>query len=173
MKRVFNTCFLLFHLDFSRCTDFDHSNTACQLRNALLELLAIVVRGCVFDLYTDLANTALDCVRIASTINNGCVVFVHGDALRITEVLEASALEIETYFLRDNRTASQDSDVLQHGLTTIAEARCFTCSDFNDATHVVNNQCRQRLAFYIFSNDDEWARSLRYLLKNREKLADV
>ena len=138
-----------------------------------MELLTIVVRGCVFDLYTDLANATLDCVRIASTINDGCVVFVHGDALRITEVLEASALEIETYFLRDNRTASQDSDVLQHGLTTIAKTRRLTCSYFDDAAHVVNNQCRQRLAFYIFSNDDEWARSLRYLLKYREQLANV
>ena len=173
MERVFDTCLLLFHLDFSGSADLDNRYTAGELRNTLLKLFAIVVRRRVLNLNTNFANATLDSFRITRTINDRGVVLVHGDALGITEVLKASVLEIKTDFLRDNRTACQNRDVLQHGLTTITEPRCFTCRNLYDAAHVVHNQRRERFAFNVFSNDDEWARSLSYLLKHRKQFTDV
>ena len=173
MKSVFNTCFLFFHFDFSRCTYLDHSNTTCQLRNALLELLAIIVRRGILDLNTNLAHATLNRISITRAVDERRVVFVHSDALGITEVLKTCALEIETNFFRNHRTAGQDSNVLEHRLTTIAKPWCFTCGYFNNAAHVVNNQCRQCFAFNVFRNNHQRARCLSYLLKHREKLSNV
>ena len=138
-----------------------------------MKLLAIIVRRRVLNLDTNFANATLDSFRITSTINDRGVVLVHGDALGITEVLKASALEIKTDFLRDNRTACQNRDVLQHRLTTITEPRCFTCRNLDDTAHVVDHESRKRFAFNVFSNDNEWARSLSYLLKHRKQFTDV
>ena len=50
VQRVFDAGLLFFHLDFGRSADLDHGNTAGQLGNALLQLLAIVVGGGLIDL---------------------------------------------------------------------------------------------------------------------------
>ena len=98
MQRVFDACFLLFHLDFSGCAYLDNCNTTGELRNALLKLFAIVVRRRVLNLNTNFADATLDSFRITRTINDRGVVLVHGDALGITEVLKTGTLEIKTHF---------------------------------------------------------------------------
>ena len=154
---VLDAGLLLFHLYLSRRTDFDHGNTAGQLSHALLELLAVIVRGGVFDLHTNLADATLDCLSVTGAIYDGGVILIHGDALGITQVLQRCTLEIQTHFLRDHRAACEDRDVLQHSLATIAEARRFTRCDFHDAAHVVHDQCRKRFTFHVLSNNDQWA----------------
>ena len=155
MQGIFDASLLLFHFDLGRRTNFDDGNTARQLGHALLELLAVVVRGGVFDLHTDLADAAFNRLRVARTVNDSGVVLVHGDALGVTKVLKGCTFEVQTYFLRDHRTAGQNCDVLQHGLAAIAETRRLTGRHFNDATHIVHNQCRERLALDVLSNDNQ------------------
>jgi hypothetical protein len=55
VQSVFNACLLLLHFDLGGCTNLDHCNAAGQLGDALLQLLAIVIRGGVFDLDADFA----------------------------------------------------------------------------------------------------------------------
>ena len=110
---------------------------------------------------------------IARPVNNNRVVLVHGDALRVTEVLKTGIFQIKTDFFRNHSTASEDGDILKHGFATISKTGRLTCSHFNDATHVVNDQCCERLAFDIFSDDNERTRCLGNLLKNREKLSNI
>ena len=99
MQRIFDTCFLLFHLDFSGCAYLDNGNTTGELRNSLLKLFAIVVRRRVLNLNPNFADATLDSFCITCTINDRGVVLVHSDALGITKVLKAGALEIKAHFL--------------------------------------------------------------------------
>src|SRR5690606_4886783 len=70
-------------------------------------------------------------------------------------------------------TASQDSDVLQHGLATIAEARCLDGCNLDDTAHVVDYQSSQRFAFNVFSNDQQRTARLGDSFQHRQHFADV
>ncbi len=126
MQGVFNAGFLLFHLDLGGGANLDHRNTAGQLGNALLQFLAIVIGGGVLDLDTDLADTRLDGIVVTGAINDGGVVLVHGDTLGSTQVLQGGGLQVQAHFLGDHGATGQDSDILQHGLATVAETGCLT-----------------------------------------------
>src|SRR5918995_721576 len=52
-KRVLDAVLLLLELDLCRGADLDDGDAAGQLREALLELLAVVVRGGLLDLRLD------------------------------------------------------------------------------------------------------------------------
>ncbi len=58
VQRVFDAGLLLLHLDLGGCTDLDHGDTAGELRNALLQLLLVVVGGGLLDLLLDLGDAA-------------------------------------------------------------------------------------------------------------------
>ena len=54
VERVLDAGLLLLHLGLGRRADLDHRDAADELRQALLELLAVVVAGGVLDLRADL-----------------------------------------------------------------------------------------------------------------------
>ncbi len=110
---------------------------------------------------------------VACTVNDSAVVLVHGHTLGAAQVLQGSRLEVHAYFFRNDSTASEDSDVLQHSLATITEARGLTGSNFYDTAHVIHYQGGQRFTFNIFSDDDQWLGRLGNLLQKGQKLADV
>ena len=58
VQRVFDAGLLLFHLDLGRSADLDHGDAAGELRNALLQLLLVVVGGGFLDLLADLTRCA-------------------------------------------------------------------------------------------------------------------
>ncbi len=60
MQRILDARLLLFHLDFGRRADANHRDAADQLREPLLQLLAIVVRGGLLDLRANLLDATLD-----------------------------------------------------------------------------------------------------------------
>src|SRR5205085_2521696 len=76
VQRVLDAGLLLFHLDFGGCTDLDHGNTADELGEALLELLAVVVAGGVVDLLADGRDAAFDVGLLAGAVDDGRVVLV-------------------------------------------------------------------------------------------------
>jgi hypothetical protein len=51
---LFDPVLLLLHLDFGRSADADHGDIAGELREALLQLFPIVIRGRLLDLLADL-----------------------------------------------------------------------------------------------------------------------
>ena len=65
--------------------------------------------------------------------------------LRFAEIIQCGLIERQTYFLGNHLTASQDSNILQHRLATIAEARRFDCSNLDDPANVVDNQMSRAL----------------------------
>ena len=173
MQGVVDACFFLFHFNFGSRTDFDYCYAASQFSDTFLQFFTIVVGGRFFDLLTDLSYAALDCGFFANAIDDGGGVFVDNHAFRLAQVFQSRFFQLHTDLFRDNGTASQSSDVLQHSFTTVAEARCFHRSHFNDAAHGVNHQGRQRFAFNVFSDDDQRFASFRYGFQNRQHFADV
>ena len=170
---IVDTVFLFFHFNFGSSTDFDYCNTAGKLGNSLLQLLTIVVRSCLFDLRANLLNACVDFSFSTTTVNDSSVVFVDSNFLRSTQIFQSDLLERKTNFFRDNLAAGQDSDILQHCLATITKARCFNRTDFNDATHAVNNQCCQRFAFYVFGDDQQWLARLGNSFQSWQQVTDV
>src|SRR5947208_1336705 len=68
VQRIVDAILLLLHLDFSRAADADHRDAAGELRQPLLQLLLVVVRGCLLDLLLDLTDARLDVVLLAGAV---------------------------------------------------------------------------------------------------------
>src|SRR5262249_45095011 len=78
---VVNPVLLLLHLDFRRSAHADYRNASGELRQTLLQLLAIVVRGGLLDLLPDLRAAALDVVLCAAAVDDRRVLFLDPDPL--------------------------------------------------------------------------------------------
>jgi hypothetical protein len=87
VQRVLDAGLLLLHLDLGRRADAHDRDAAHELRQALLELLAVVVGGRFLDLGPDLLDAALDVGLLPGAVDDGGVVLVDDDALRAPEVL--------------------------------------------------------------------------------------
>src|SRR5262249_7521014 len=70
---ILDSSLLLLELGLGRRTHFNHRDAADQLRQALLELLAIIVGGGFFDLRADLLDPALDLAGLAAAFDDGGV----------------------------------------------------------------------------------------------------
>src|SRR4029434_3790882 len=120
-----------------RSADVDDCNTAREFREALLQFLAIVIAGRLFNLTTDLGDAALDIVLLAFAFDNGGVFLVDGDALGFAELLELDVLKLDAEVFGDATPAGEHRDVFQHRLATIAEAGSFHRADLQCAAHSV------------------------------------
>src|SRR5262249_14392352 len=95
VQRVLDAGLLLLHLGFGRGADVDHGDTTSELREALLELLLVVIRGALVDRRANLVDAALNLLVLARTIDDGGVVLVDHDALRTAKVTHDRVLELE------------------------------------------------------------------------------
>src|SRR5438067_5310064 len=155
VQRVFDPSFLLFHLGLSRSADVDDCNTAREFRQALLQFLAIVIAGRLFNLTTDLCDAALDIGFFAFAFDNGGVLLVDSNTLGLAEVLELDVLKLDAEIFGDATPTGEHRDIFQHRLATVAEARCFNRADLQRPTQFVYDQSCERFAFHVLSNDEE------------------
>src|SRR6185437_3453412 len=170
MHRILNARLLLLHLGLGSRTDLDDGHAADQLRQPLLQLLAVVVRGGLLDLRANLLHAALDLAIRSAAIDDRRVVLVDGDALRRAQVLDLHALELDAEILSDGFTASQNSDVLEHGLAAVAEARSLHRSHIQRATQLVDYERRQRLTVHVLCNNQQRLGGARNLLQQRQQV---
>src|SRR4051812_28097923 len=105
MKRVLDAGLLLLHLGLGSRADLDDGHAANELREALLQLLAIVVARGVLDLGADLLDARLDVGALAAAVDDRAVVLVDRDALGAPEVLQGHALELQAEILGDGLAA--------------------------------------------------------------------
>src|SRR3546814_1171498 len=122
VHRVVDAILALLHLDLGRAADPDHRHAAGQLRQPLLQLLAVVVGGGVLDLRPDLAAAGLDVLLLAGAVDDGGLVLGDRDALGGAEHVEGDVLELDAEILGDDGAAGQDREILEHRLAAIAEA---------------------------------------------------
>src|SRR5262249_55934826 len=94
VQRVLDAGLLLLHLGLGGRADLDHGDAAGELRQALLELLAVVVGRGLVDLGAELLDAALDLLLLAGAVDDRGVVLVDRDALGAAEVFEANAFQL-------------------------------------------------------------------------------
>src|ERR1017187_1916513 len=161
MHGILDARLLLLHLGFGSSADLDDGNAADELHKTLLQLLAIVVGGCLFDLCADLLDPSLDFAVLAAAIDDGGVVLVDGDALGGAEIFDLDALELDAEVFSDRLATGEDGNVLQHSFATVAEAWSLDGRDVQSAAQLVDHEGCKRLAVYILGDDDQRLRSAR------------
>ena len=86
MHGVFDAGFLFLHFGFGCGADFNDGHATDQLRQPLLQLLAVVVAGGLVDLAANFLHAAFDLAVLAFAFDDGGVVLVDGDLLGLAEV---------------------------------------------------------------------------------------
>src|SRR5271157_837333 len=170
VHRVLDAGLLLLHLGFGRSTDLDDGNAAHQLRQPLLQLLAVVVAGGLLDLAADFLYPAFDVGVLALSFDDGRVVLVDGDLLGLSEIVHVNVLELDAKIFGDSLAAGQSSDVPKHSLAAISEARSLHGCNLQRATKLVDHQGGQRFAFDVLSDDDQRTPALGDLLEQRKQV---
>ena len=170
VERVLDAGLLFLHLDLGRRADSNHGDASCEFREALLELLAIVVARRVRDLLANGFDAAFDLSLLASTIDDDGVVLVDLDALRSTQILEGRAIELLPKVLHERSRAGKNRDVLEHLLAAITEARCLDGSDFDRAAKLIHDERRERFAVDVLGEDEQLAAALHDLLEQGEQV---
>jgi hypothetical protein len=92
---VLDTSLLLFHFGLGRSADFDHSHATNQFRQPLLQLLAVVVAGRLFDLAANFLDATFDVAVLPFTFDDGGIVLVNGDLLGLAEVADLYILKLD------------------------------------------------------------------------------
>src|SRR6267378_3140101 len=146
MHRIFHAGFLFLHFGFGCGADFDHGYATDQLRQPLLQLLAVIVAGGLLDLAANLAHAAFNLRVLAFAFDQGRVVLVDGDLLDLAEIADLHVLQLDAEIFRDGLATREDRDILQHGLAPIAEARSLDGRDLQRATQLVDDERSECLA---------------------------
>src|SRR3954470_11466925 len=171
--RVLDAVLALLELDLGGSADLDDRNTAGQLGQALLQLLAVVVAVALLDLVLDLVDATGDLVGVTSTLDDRRLVLGDDDLAGATEQVERGVLELEADLFADDLAAGEDGHVLQHRLAAVAEARRLDGNRLEGATDLVHDQRRERLTLDVLADDDELLAALHDLLEDREQVLDV
>src|SRR5439155_18668497 len=129
--------------------DLDHGNAAGQLRETLLELLAVPVRIGVVDLIPDLADAGLDVAVLTGPLDDRRLVLRHDDLARAAEHLEVEVLELDAELVRHDLAAGEDRHVLEHRLAAVPEAGSLHSGSLDRATHLVHDERRERFALDV------------------------
>src|SRR5262249_53451894 len=172
LESVLDAVLLLLHLGLGRRTDLDDGDAARQLREALLELLAVEVGIGRLDLGLDLLDAGLDRVGLAGTVDEGRRVLVDHDATGLAELRDLRVLELEAHLLGDHLGAREDRDVLEHALAAVAEARRLDGDGLERAAQLVDDDRRERLALDVLRHDQQRAALLDDLLEYRQEILD-
>ena len=167
---IIHSVLLLLHLHFSSSTNVENSNTTCEFGEALLQLLLVVIRSRGFDLGLDLTNACVNLVFCSAAIDNGGVVLVDGHFLCGAQVSKCHIFEFQSGLFRDDLTAGQDGDVLQHGLAAVAESRCLNSRHFERAADLVHHEGGQCFAVDVLCDDQQRASTLSGLLQAWEQV---
>ena len=125
LKRILDPVLLLLELGLGGRPDLDDGHPAGELGQALLQLLAIEIRGGGFDLGFDLLAPAPDGGFVAIALDDGGVVLGADHPAGATEILDGDPVELAADLLADDLTAGQHGDVAQHLLAAVAEAGGF------------------------------------------------
>src|SRR4051794_13241810 len=170
---VLDAVLALLELDLGGRPNLDDRNTAGQLGQTLLQLLAVVVGVALLDLGTDLVDPPLDLVAVAGALDDRGLVLGDHDLAGLAEELDAGALELEADLLGDDLATGQDRDVLQHGLATVTEAGGLDGHGLEGAADLVDDQRGQRLAVDVLGQDQQRLAGLHDLLQDRQQVLDV
>src|SRR3546814_120360 len=168
VHRVFDAILTLLHLDLGGAADTQHRHAAGELRQPLLQLLAVVVRGGLLGLRADLRAATGDLLLLAGAIDDGGLFLGEDHALGRAQHVEGGVLQLDAEIFGDHLAAGEDSDVLQHGLAAVAEARSLHGGDLQPAAQLVHHQGRERLALDVLGDDQQRPARLHHRFQQRQ-----
>ena len=145
----------LFGLNFSSGTNLDHSDAACKLGKAFLELFAVIIRVGVLDLRTDLSNAGIYIFLSAGAGNDSCFILGNNNLGSMAEDCIINRVKLKAKLIRYYLGTGKDSHILQHCLAAVAEARGFYSYRVESTADLVKDEGRQCFTVNIFSNDEE------------------
>src|SRR5699024_10070770 len=169
---VLDAVLALLELDLGGRARPDDGDAAGELGEALLELLAVVVRVGVLDLGADLADPALDLALIARALDDRGLVLGHGDLAGLAQHGDVGGLEREADLLGDDLAAGEDRDVLQHGLAAVTEAGRLDGDGLEGAADLVDHERGQGLALDVLGEDEQALALADDLLQQRQQVLD-
>src|ERR1700730_14375477 len=114
-----------------------------------LQFLTVVVRSSLLDLRAELLDPGLNFAGPACPFHDDGVVLVDGYLFCVAQVFHFHVLELDAQVLGDGLAAGQDCDVLEHGLTPIAEAGCLHCRALQSASQLIDYQGCQGFPFNV------------------------
>ena len=120
----------------------------------------------------DLSHAVSNGLLVTGTANDGGVLLGDLDLAGRAQQLHGCILQLIAQVAADDGTAGQDSDILQHLLTAIAEAGSLDGNDIQAAAQTVDDQVGQGIALYIFSNDQQLTAGLDDLLQQRNDVLE-
>ena len=173
VESVIDAILLLLHRSLGRSTDLDERDTAGELGETLLELLAIVVGGSLLDLLLDELDASLDISALAETLDDRRVVLIDDDLLGATEHIDRDGLELDADILSDELAARKNGDILEDGLAAIAEAGSLDGADLEGAAELVDDESRESFALDILGDDHKGATRLGDALEERKHILEV
>ena len=168
---VLDAVLLLLELHLGGGADLEDGHAAGQLGEALLELLAVVVRVGVVDLGLDLGDPALDVVVGAGALDDGGLVLGDDDLAGRAEQVEGGVLELEADLLGDDLATGEDGHVLQHRLAALAEAGGLDGHRVERAADLVDHEGGEGLALDVLGDDHQRLARLHDLLEHRHQVA--
>src|SRR6185312_10019351 len=169
---VLDAVLALLELHLGVGPDADDADTAGELGEPLLQLLAVPVGVGLLDLAADLPDAVADLRLRAPTVDNSGGFLVDDDAPGGTEHLEPDRVELQADVSRDDLSTGEDRQVLQHRLAAVTEARRLDRDDAKRLADGVDHQGRQRLAVDVLSDDEQRLAGLDHLLQQRQQLLD-
>src|SRR5690606_15848472 len=169
---VLDAVLALLELDLGRGAGLDDRDTAGQLGQALLQLLAVVVAVRVVDLGADLVDPTGDGVGITGTLDDRGLVLGDDNLASVAQQVQLRGLQLEADLLGDDLAAGEDRDVGQHGLATVTEARSLDGDGLEVATDLVDHQGRQGLALDVLGDDRQRLTGLHDLLQDGQQVLD-
>ena len=121
-KRVLDAVLLLLQLDLGSGAHLDDGDTAGELGQAFLELLAVEVGSGLIDLCLDLVDAARDVVFAAGAVYERGLFLGSDDSAGASQIFNGDRVELASHFLADDLAAGEDGHVLEHCLAAVAEA---------------------------------------------------
>ena len=173
MQRIFDPGLFLFHLDLGRGTDSNHRHTTGQFRDAFLHLLLVVVGRGFLDLDTDLVDAPFNVTLAAGAVDDGGVFLGDLHPFGAAKIIDAASFQAHPDFLRNDLTASQNRDILQHGFAPITKTWCLDRANLDDATDVVDHQGCQGFAIDVLRNHQQRTAGLGGGFQYRQQIANI
>src|SRR6185312_15799371 len=170
---VFDAVLALLELNLGCGTGLDDCNAAGQLGQALLQLLAVVVRIGVLDLGANLVHATGDLLGVARTLDDGGLVLGDNNLAGGAQQVDGGVFELQADFLGDDLATGEDGNVGQHGLAAVAEARCLDGDGLEQAADLVHDQGCKGFALDVLGDDQQRLVRLHDLLKDRNHVLDI
>ena len=92
------------------------------------------------------------------------------DLLRLAEVGQLDAVELDAEVLEDGGRAGEGRDVAEHRLAAIAVAGGLYGTNLQDAAELVDDERREGFAFDVFGDDQQRLAGLRNGFENRHQV---